>query len=180
MNKKRVSQIHSFPSFFGERGQMKLSFGMIFSIILIVIFIAFAFYAIQKFLDIQNSVQVGKFTEDFQNEIDKIWKGSQGLQKKEYFLPEKITHVCFTDYSSNGRGFNRSFYDELELVYYENENLFFYPVGSAQGLDAKEMKHIDLEKTTNSENPLCAENINGKVSFTIKKDFGEALVTITK
>ena len=66
-----------------KRGQMKLSFGMIFSIILIIIFISFAFYAIQKFLSIQNSVQVGKFVNEFQQNVDKIWKGSQGSEKKE-------------------------------------------------------------------------------------------------
>ena len=88
--------------------------------------------------------------------------------------------MCFTDYSSNERGLNRNFYDELQLVYYENENLFFYPVGSAEGFDAKEMKHIDLIKTTETENPLCVENIEGKISLTIQKDFNEALVTITK
>ena len=83
---------------------MKLSFGMIFSIILIVIFIGFAFFAIQKFLGIQNSVQVGKFSNDFQLDVDKIWKGSQGSEEKEYFLPKKITFVCFTDYSSDKKG----------------------------------------------------------------------------
>ena len=162
-----------------KRGQMKLSFGMIFSIILIIIFIAFSFYAVQKFIDIQKSVQIGKFANDFQKDIDKIWKGSQGLQKKEYFLPKKISFVCLTDYSSNERGLNRNFYDELKLVYYENENLFFYPIGSAE-ITGKEMKHIDLTKTTETENPLCVKNIEGKISFTIQKDFNEALVTIGK
>ena len=162
-----------------KKAQLELSFGMIFSIILIIIFISFAFYAIQTFIGVQNSVQVGKFASDFQNDIDNIWKGSQGLQKKEYFLPKKINFVCFADYSSEGRGENRNFYGELEFVYYENENLFFYPVGSAEGLSAKEMKHIDLTKTTETENPLCVKNVRGKISFTIQKDFNEALVTIT-
>ena len=159
---------------------MKLSFGMIFSIILIIVFISFAFFAIQKFLDIQNSVQVGKFTNDFQLNIDKIWKGSQGSEEKEYFLPKKITYVCFVDYSSDKKGEKQDLYRELEQLYYENENMFFYPVGSAQGLDAREIKHIDLEKITENENPFCIENIDGKVNLIIKKDFGEVLVTIGK
>tara|TARA_Y100000031_G_scaffold25620_1_gene27593 strand:- start:19 stop:513 length:495 start_codon:yes stop_codon:yes gene_type:complete len=163
-----------------KRGQMKLSFGMIFSIILIIIFVSFAFFAIQKFLDIQNSVQVGKFANDFQLDIDKIWRGSQGSKEKEYFLPKKITHVCFIDYSSDEKGNNEIFYDELEQSYYENENLFFYPIGSAQGINGKEMKNIDLEKITESENPFCIKNINGKINLIIKKDFSETLVTIGK
>ena len=47
-----------------KNGQATISFGMVFSIIMIIIFISFAFYAIQKFLDLQNSAQVGKFGSD--------------------------------------------------------------------------------------------------------------------
>ncbi len=163
-----------------KRGQIEMSFGMIFSIIMIVIFISFAFYAISKFLDVQNSTSVGSFVTDFQADIDKIWKGSQGMQEKTYSLPEKITHVCFIDYASSPRGQQQTFYHELEQNYYESENIFFYPIGAAQGLNAKEMKNIALNKTVIDENPLCFENEEGKVTFIIKKEFGEALVTISR
>lgn len=163
-----------------KRGQFELSFGMIFSIILIVIFVSFAFYAIGKFLDIQNSTSVGKFATDFQTDIDKMWKSSQGMQEETYSLPEKIKDVCFIDYSTPAQGQYSSFYTELQQNYYENENMFFYPIGAAQGLNAKQMKNIDLKKTTLIENPSCFENKNGKVRFVIKKNFNEALVTIGK
>lgn len=162
-------------------GQMKLSFGMIFSIILMVVFMAFAFYAIQKFLELQNSIQVAKFSRDLQEDIDKMWKGSQGVQQQEYFLPSKIKYACIIDYSGpNEIGRYENFYNELNQFYSENENLFFYPPGSAQGFDAKWIKHIDLEKITNAENPFCFENIKGKTKIIIKKEFGEALVTLIK
>ena len=163
-----------------KRGQLKLSFGMIFSIILIIIFISFAFFAINKFLDVQNTIQVVRFADEFQSDIDKIWKGSQGSEEKKYFLPKKVVYVCFIDYSLDKKGENKNFYEELKQIYYENENMFFYPIGSAQGLNAKEIKHIDLEKITENENPFCVEKVDGKVRFIIKKDFGEALVTIGK
>jgi hypothetical protein len=163
-----------------KRGQMKLSFGMIFSIILIIIFIAFAFYAISKFLDIGNTAQVARFTNSLQTDIDKVWRGSQASQEQEYFLPSGIEFICFIDYNSNKRGTKDLIYNELEQTYYESENLFFYPLGSAQGLNAKEVKHIDIEKTTEEDNPLCIEKIKGKVKMRLEKDFGEALVSIEK
>lgn len=159
---------------------MKLSFGMIFSIMLIIVFIAFAFFAIGKFLDIQNVAQIGKFTNDFQASIDKIWRGSEGSEVKEYFLPSKIDYVCITDYSKPPTGPYSSFYDELEQVYFEFENLFFYPLGSSQGFDAREMENINLTKTTENKNPVCFENVKGKVSVRIKKNFDEALVTLSE
>ena len=162
-----------------KRGQMKMSFGMIFSIILMIVFVSVAFYAIQKFLELQNSTQIAKFARDLQEDVDKMWKGSQGSQSQTYFLPSKIDYVCFIDYISSEYGRYDDFFSELDQFYYENENLFFYPPGSAEGLDSKEIKHIDLDKMTNSENPFCTKNTKGKVKMVIKKEFGEALVTIT-
>jgi len=184
MSKKRSTRTPSFTFkninlLNSKRSQTILSFGMIFSIILIVIFITFAFYAISKFLSIQKSVEIGKFTNDFQSDVDKIWKGSQGSQAMEYNLPISIEKVCFIDYSSENSGTNVKIYNELRQLHYENENMFFYPLGSGEGLDAKEIKNIDLARITGGENPFCVENMKGKVRLTIKKNFGESLVTIT-
>jgi len=161
-----------------KKGGIKLSFGMIFSIILIIIFIAFAFYAIQKFLQIQDAAKVGQFTNNLQSDIDSAWKGSQRSQKVEYSLPKKIEYVCFIDINSGRSGTNRNFYDELKHICYNDENMAFYPIGSSQGIESKEIKHIDIEKITLDENPFCIKNIDGKAEMTIQKNFGEELVTI--
>ena len=163
-----------------KRGQMKLSFGMIFSVILIVIFLAFSVFAIQKFLEIQDAAQVSKFSSNLQEDIDKIWRGSQGSIEKEYTIPKGVTYVCFTDYSSGKKGKYIVVYDSLLQTYFEKENFFFYPLGSGLGLNSKEVKHIDLEKTTENENPFCIENLDNKLKLIIKKNFGEVLVTIEK
>ena len=149
-----------------KRGQEQLSFGMIFSIILIIFFIVFAFYAIQKFLVIGNTAKIAGFTGQLESDIDKMWRG--------------IEYICFADYNAVKKGPKTSFYDELNQVYFESENFFFYPVGSSEMLNSKEIKHIDIEKITKDENPYCIKNIEGKIEITIKKDFGEALVAITK
>ena len=143
-----------------EKGQLKLSFGMIFSIILIIIFISFAFYAIQKFLGMQRAIQVGQFIDDLQSDVDKLWKGVQGSQEVEYTLPKKIKRICFKD-------------DEYE-------NMFFYPEGSFEGFNSIEIKHIDIKKITKEKNPFCIENTNGKIKIIIKKDYGEELVTLVE
>lgn len=159
---------------------MKISFGMIFSIILIVFFIAFAFYAIGKFLDIQHSVQTAKFLDDFQKDVDKLWQGSQGNQEVSYSLPAKIKAVCFTDYSVNPRGENIDLYEEMKMAFYDSENLFFYPSISGAGLDANTIEHIDIAETTKDNNPLCIQTEDGRVKMSIKKDFGQLKVTIIK
>jgi len=155
-----------------KNGQMKLSFGMIFSIILIIFFITFAFFAIQKFLDLGDTINVGKFVDDFQSNVDKLWMGSQGSQELEYSLLKKIKLVCFVNFLESEKGPHINFYEEFEK-YASNKNLFFYPVNSVE-LNGLKIEHIDFE----GDNPLCFEVKNGKVKIGIEKDFGDALVCI--
>ncbi|MCK5624705.1 hypothetical protein KAI04_02595 [Candidatus Pacearchaeota archaeon] len=140
-----------------KRGQMKLSFGMIFSIFLIIIFIAFAIYAITKFLNLQKTIQLESFSKDLQTHVDAMWKSPKGSQEETYFLPNHIEAVCFTN-------------DEFNNLMFRSSN---YP-------DEENIKHIDLAKITSSEDPYCIPNTDGKVKLTISKDFGEELVTITR
>lgn len=136
---------------------MQISFGMIFSIILIIAFLAFGFYAIKKFLDLQSSVQIEQFMQDFQNDVDKMWKSPEGSRSVSYTLPAKVNSVCFKN-------------DEFE-------NLQFTASSIIRG---KMIEHLDILNITSEENPYCIENMKGKVRFTIVKDFGEVLVRVTR
>ena len=134
-----------------------MSFGMIFSIILIIIFIAFAFYAIQKFLKLQENIKIEQFLNNLQSDIDKVWRGSQASQQVEYSLPKKIASVCFKDD--------------------EDKNLFFR---SSHPIGGRKIEHIDIDKITGGRKEFCIDNDNGKIKMIIKKNFTESLVTITK
>lgn len=140
-----------------NRGAIELSFGMIFSIVLIIVFLAFGFYAITKFLDLQKTIQIEKFMGDFQNDVDKMWKSSQGSQNVEYSLPTNIDAVCFED-------------DEFENLQFTSDSI----------IRGKKIANIDIAKTIGDGDSLCMQNINGKVSMTLVKNFGDVLVTITK
>jgi len=163
-----------------NRGQMKLSFGMIFSIILIVIFIAFAFWGIMKFLGFQKEVQIGKFTNYLQQDIDKMWKGSFGSESQTYNLPKGINYVCFVDFSKTSSGPKKELYSDFQLFSGgEENNMFFYPTSSAEGHESIRINHIDVGKITAEENPYCMVS-DGEVKMTIKIDVGDTLVTITR
>jgi hypothetical protein len=146
MNKKR-----------GKFGQANISFGMIFSIILIIIFLVFGFYAIKKFIDLQQTVQIQQFEKDLQDDVDKMWKSVQGSQEISYVLPKKITAVCFEN-------------DEFQNVKFV----------SANPIPGKQINNIDVIRTIGNEGSLCIENNNGKIKLRISKEYGETLVTIGK
>ena len=137
--------------------QMKLSFGMIFSIFLIIIFLSAAIYFIIKFINLQHTIQIELFKDNLQADINIMWQSQQGSQEVEYRLPNKINKVCFTDDD----------YQNLMLV-------------SDRPIDGENIEHINIEVITSEENPYCITNIEGKVSMTLVKDYGESLVKITR
>ncbi len=139
-----------------KKAQMNLSFGMIFSIILIVVFIAFAFYGIGKFLEFQETIKIKQFLTDLQYDIDTVWRGSQASQPKEYSLPKKILEVCFRD-------------DTYENLYFKSDKF----------IEGKLIDHIDTESLSVSGD-LCFENTNNKINLILRKEFGKTLVIIEK
>ena len=164
-----------------SRGQMQISFGMIFSIILVIVFLGFAFYAIKTFLSFKDQATGGKLIEDLQNDVNNIYENSvKASQPKEYAVPSGTSYVCFIDFSSDSSGPNAGLYSPIKSgVDYINSNFAFYPIDHS-GTGSAEIDHLDIEATTAEENPLCFGVNNGKVNLVLKKDFGEALVTIQK
>ena len=162
-----------------RKGAVEMSFGMIFSIILIIFFLSFAFFGIKTFLGVQNSAKTTKFLSDFNADVEQVWKSPQASQSKEYTLPSSKKKVCFVDFSSPKKGVDSGIYDELKRAYYGKENMVFYPV-VFEGVESMQVRYIDLGKITIDKNPFCIENIDGKVSLRLTKDFADALVTITK
>ncbi len=128
-----------------------MSFGMIFSIILMIIFLAFTFYAIKIFLDFKDTAQIGTFTNNLQSDVDKIWRGSQGAQEVTYILPGKVKEICFKNENKN-----------LEISF-----------GPKTFPQEQTIDHIEIKDY------FCVENIKGKVKMVLSKKFGETLVTVT-
>jgi len=141
----------------GKKGQLDISFGMIFSVVLIIAFLGFGFYAITKFIDFQNTIKIEKFLSDFQQDVSNMWKSPQGSQNLVYDLPTQITSVCFVD-------------DEYQNLRFTSNSL----------IQGKKIENIDIASITMVENPYCIANVKGKVSFTIVKDFGEKLVRVER
>lgn len=140
-----------------KEGQLNLSFGMIFSIILIIVFLAFGFYAIKKFIDMQQTIQIESFMKDFQDDVDKMWKSPQGSQTLTYSLPSKINAVCFDE-------------DEFQNLKFISDTI----------IPGKLIEHLDIAKTTSKEDPYCIQNLKGKLTLTLIKDYGDILVNVER
>ncbi len=154
---------------------MSLPFGVIFSIFLIIVFIAVAYFAINHFLEIGECGQVGQFYDDLQKQVDDVWN-SQFSDNVifEINLPSGVEKICFVNSSAIITSNAREDYDNFENYIPEN-NLFLLPAGGSCNMPSSEIKHIDIKKITNSTNPKCfdvSRNLN------LSKDFYDKYVTI--
>ncbi len=161
-----------------KRGQFQLSFGMIFSIILIIVFITVAFYVINVFLGIRDNVETGAFINDLDFEIERVWKSSGGEERVVNFnlRGSEITHICFYNAIQEQKGKYKEQYEDIANNVDYRDNFYFYPRRFAE-IDSAEIEHINLNLP---ENPYCIENKEGGFSIEIKKDIRDELVTISR
>ena len=78
-----------------KKGQVQLSFGMIFSIIIIVATLAVAGYITVKFLNTGTSVSCKLFYSDLQKKIDKAWYEDFTHDVFSANAPRGVKEVCF-------------------------------------------------------------------------------------
>lgn len=159
-----------------------MSFGMIFSIILIIVFVAFAFFGIKKFIDFKNNTQITKFKADLDAATERIWKNSlDANEPHEYFLPSKVKYVCFMS-NANREGVGTSGIQKSDFTrYYDGEeNMFLYPPEKMGSFASTKIEHINVTAMVEDkdENPYCFENKDGKVGFYLQKNYGENLVRV--
>ena len=163
-----------------KKSSVELSFNFIFSVILIIVFIASAVYAINKFMNISQCSQVGIFKSDLQDEVDKAWGGTgESIYTKTLGIPSKITYICFADRNSSASGTYKAYFEDFK---YSNpgSNFFFYPKKYACDFKILTIKHVDIKSTTDNGrmNPYCIPVNNGKVEIKINKGINDALVCI--
>jgi len=124
---------------------------------MIIVFIGFAFFAIQKFLGIQGNIQVKQFYDKMQNDINVVWNSDQTSQPESYNVPSSIAKICFTSTGAN------------DMYTYDASGK---PTGSTN------INNINLPIMT-SGGQLCFSAVKGKISFVLEKKSSDTLVMIT-
>ena len=162
-----------------KRGQIQVSFGMIFSIILMVAFIFTAFVVIRIIMDIIGGVGIGSFINDLQSEVDRVWNIHGGVENSvlELRLDSKVEYVCFFNESEGPGGkWVMQGNEIMRGSRVASHNLYFLPS------ELVAQKSVEIEKVDMSAfsyNPHCIENIDGRVRFVMNKGIGESLVSIS-
>ncbi|MEK6936057.1 MAG: hypothetical protein AABW67_04670 [Nanoarchaeota archaeon] len=163
------------------QGTFDMSFGMIFSILLIIFFIVIAFIAIKSFLSTKDCAQVGIFSDNLQKDIDKAWNSQKSNFEFKATLPLGLEYICFADLLKPDKGseIDKKIYTEMSIYEQSNANMFLYPREKTCNMPYYTIKHINLNKTIESRNPYCIAVKDGSIIIQITKDFNEALVKIS-
>jgi|SRR3989344_4556923 len=163
-----------------KKGSIEISFGMIFSIIIIIALIGVAVYAITAFLKFSSVAQMGLFYEEFQNNVDDVWSSATTNRIFYFSMPSSINFVCFGSIANNidaGR-YNsqlKALRDVSSGFQQQNTNTFLYPPEKAKDLAFKKIDKIDTSSLGEFD---CFEVKSGKVGIRLSKGEFESLVKV--
>ncbi len=161
----------------GARGQLEISFGMIFSIILIIAVVAVAFYVIQYFMKLSTCSGIGLFYEGLQEETDTAWAGSSSRTLFHGQVPSSVDYICFGNMSLNPANADRERFEELKRAYrLRDSNVFVYPQKKNCGeLSARTLQHARM-----SEFFCVRADSKNIVEISLTKETFDNLVSVGK
>ena len=151
-----------------KKADISLSFGVIFSIIIIAAVIAVGFYAINHFLNLKDCTDIGLFQRDLQAVVDDVWNSDSARRTFSASLPGSIDKICVGDLAL---GASSDEYKDLRNYRDEGANLFFYPVPSCD-IKNSYIEHVKIEGFN------CIEVKNGKATLVVTKGGSDALATL--
>jgi len=153
-----------------------MSFGMIFSIIIIVIALAVAGYVIWNFIKFRDCSQIGQFYDNLKTEVDKAY-GSQGTQKSyNGYVPTIVDDVCIGKLTDNAIGDDKIKQTNFKKASSGDSNVFLSPYPAKCGRKYAEYK---LDHVATSEF-FCVSSVSGKITLKVTKDTFEPTVRLGK
>jgi hypothetical protein len=159
-----------------KKGQLEISFGVIFSIIIIVAVLGVGFYVINHFVSLSRCATIGTFYTDLQKNIDDAWASSSSRSVFAGNLPGSVDYVCFGNLTQTVRsaGDSQRLKDLKDAYKFaESENVFLYPAkDSCNNLEKKTIKHMQTDSF------FCQQVSKGSVKITISKGSTDALAKI--
>jgi hypothetical protein len=159
-----------------RKAQLQLSFGMIFSIIIIIATIATAFYVISYFLNMNRCTQVGLFYNTLNDEVNKCWEGDFCQKVLTQAIPKPVEKVCFGNFSQTYQKVDDVQFEYLKRFWRQDKNVFLYPASSScdSNLAFYKLAHVRTDEF------FCAPVKSGKITIKVIKTNLEPLVKLAR
>lgn len=174
-----------------KRGQtiLGMSFGTIFSIILIIFIISVAVYGINYFLGLNKCAQVGLFYDEFEGEIEKAWVSGSYNGEFEREMPKSgffgtgVEWVCFGKITDSAVGDDEDRRKKFEFDYDASAdmNVFMDPPEKACDGDLFSY-HLECGKSECMDTGgqfFCVEVVDNKIKVNIEKGNTDSVVLVS-
>lgn len=173
----------------GKKGQVfGMSFQMIFSIFLIIMFIIAAGIAAKTMINNAEHARIIKFIQELNSEIEKIWMATTAEKTITLDLPSRIEFVCFADsLNLDEEDFpSPSLYESTSLYAdeYGDSKLFFYNPAVLEGYDMTPYREIKCGSSKKEclsleeVDKICCIQNNEGITLTLKRDLGNSDVVL--
>ncbi len=157
-----------------RRGQLHLSFGMIFSIIIIIATLAIAGYILVRFLDFGTTISCKIFFKNVQDEIDKAWAADLTSKVIAFPVPKEVLGACFGNSTQSPlKSKDQERFDDLQ-AFQGDSNVYLYPSGKGCSFSDG---HFTL-KHAQTPGFFCVAQQNSKIQFRLTKEFHDASVRL--
>ncbi len=158
-----------------KKGDIQLSFGMIFSIIIIIATISVAIYSITLFMQNAEKIKFNLAVKEIQEEVIYARTGQEADKIISVSTPKGIEMLCFYNSSERAGGSNSKVGEEIknDISFDEKFNLYFYPLDIPQkyssdtGWRIKCSEYEDVNCLSFSNNPFCIIVNNGVAKIRI-------------
>jgi hypothetical protein len=159
-----------------REGQMEMSFAMIFSIIIIAVTVAVAFYVISHFLNVSKCTNVGLFYNDLKERTDKAWAEDITQDSYSIKVTSGVKSVCFGNLNQSYDSVDSERYEFLKRYRNFDKNVFLYPSNEACGNELAYYKlgHVKTNKF------FCVDVKDGKITVKLTKNIEDSLVELSK
>ena len=182
-NKLKIANVN------GKKAQiMGMPFQMIFSLILIAVFIFAAIKGVNYFIGTSEHAKINTFIVELGSKVENAYLATGDIsQNYEFSLPSRINAVCFANPPlSKNMLSSKNITACSEFEYYltafnsKNMNMFFCPPKKAADVDAPIYARIDCKgkDCLDFESPYCIRNTNGKIKINLEKNLGEDKVRL--
>ncbi len=153
----------------GKKGQVELSFGMIFAIFIIIATIGVAVYVISNFVNLGNCTQISNFYNTLDERVQTAYASDTTNDIFSGNLPSGIQEVCFGNYTQVPLANNDSKNLELQRYLKNGKNVVLYPTKKSCDLERASytLKHASVE------NFFCVKTENGRASIKMKFDINK-------
>lgn len=157
----------------------ELSFGFIFSLIIVAVVIFVGIWGVKKILEFSEGNRIRLSIEEIQTTVEEIWPAHEAnITEKDFYFPSSVKAICFIN-NSKTQGLPQHLKKEVEKYspFFSKYNLFVIPFELKNKYRIQGYYNITCGKVQCLEfESFCVENKDGKIKISFESVDGKVRI----